>query len=222
MFSDQNVRDMKKAVLLVFTIIAAFPLCAQKKGFHQGAYVNAQGDTVRGYIYLPGGSQSLKFKKAPDDTDVADVQVDSLKSLVVDKGTYLVWFGRRSVTWLDQIEQEIKNVDSFRTEMIMLKPVYAGSKYSLYEYKDETERFFIGYAGVVEELQMTFRKLSEKEYRDRSLLFNRPKYTVFATYRSQIITILGGSVSEYEKYTIDHTEYNQQHLKRLLKEMEGW
>lgn len=213
---------MKKPVLLIFFFIYTSSLFAQKKGFHQGAYVNVQGDTVRGYIYLPGGGQSLKFKRTPDDTGVANVQVDSLKSLVVDRGSYVVWFGKRSVTWLDQIEQEIKNVDSFRTEMILLKPVYEGAKYSLYEYKDETERFFIGYAGVVEELQMTFRKLSEKEYRDRTLLFNRPKYTIFATYRSQIISILGGSVSEYEKYTIDHTEYNQQHLKKLLKEMEAW
>ncbi|WP_336516542.1 hypothetical protein [Pollutibacter soli] len=213
---------MKKAVFLFFIIVTALSLFAQKKGFHHGAYVTAQGDTVRGFIYLPGNSQSLKFKREQDDTEIADVQVDSLKSLMVNNGVYLLWYGKRSVTWLDPFEQEIRNADSFRTEMIMLKPVYEGNRYSLYQYRDETDRFFIGYAGVVEELKMTFAKLSEKEYRDRSLLFNRPRYSVFATYRSQIISILGGRVSEYEKYMIEHTEYNELHLKRLLKEMEGW
>ena len=212
---------MRKAAVLITMVFFFFSLCAQKKGFHQGAYVTNHGDTIKGFIHLPETGQSLKYKKAKTSTETSDVPLDDLKSLVVNKGSYLVWYGKRSVTWLDPIELEIKNVDSFRTEMIMLKPVYEGSRYSLYEYKDETERYFIGYAGIVEELKMNYRKLSEKEYREKSLLFSRPNYSVFAIYRQQIIEVLG-DVTEFEKDMINHTEYNQQHLKKLILEMEKW
>ncbi len=213
---------MRKAVMLFIVGFFSFSLCAQKKGFHQGAYVTNHGDTMRGYIYLPETGESLKFKKVPASADISDVPVGDLKSLLVNNSSYLIWYGKRSVTWLDPIELDIKNVDSFRTELIMLRPVFEGSRYSLYIYQDETDRFFIGYAGVVEELQMTYRKLSDKEYRDRSLLFSRPNYSVYAWYRFQIIAILGGTVTDYERELIDHTDYNQQHLKKLIMEMEKW
>jgi len=212
---------MRKSLVLIITVFFFFSVCAQKKGFHKGAYVTNYGDTIKGYIYLPENSQSLKFKKDQESKDISDIPIEDLKSLVVNKGSYLIWYGKRSVTWLDPIELEIKNVDSFRTELIMLKPVYEGSRYSLYEHKDETERFFIGYAGVVEELQMTYHKFSEKEYRDKSLMFSRPNYTIYALYRQQLIGVLG-DVTEYEKEQIFHTEYNQQHLKKLIMEMEKW
>ncbi len=213
---------MLRAFLLFISIIFFFSVSAQKKGFQQGSYVTNLGDTMRGYIYLPESGQSLQYKKLQSAREITDVPIDDLKTLVVNNNSYRLWYGRRSVTWLDPIEMEIKNVDSFRTEVLMLKPVYEGSKYSLYEYIDETERFFIGYAGVVEELEMTYRKRSEKEYRDMSLMFNRPRYSVYAIYRLQLMEILGGKVTEYERYQIDHTEYNVQHLKKLIREMETW
>ena len=213
---------MLKAALFFIMIFLFFSLSAQKKGFQQGSYITHLGDTMRGYIYLPDSSPSLKFKKAVTSPDTADVPVEDLKAVVVNNSSYRLWYGTRNITWLDPVELDVMYPDSFRTESILLKPVYEGSKYSLYEHKDETDRYFIGYAGIVEELQMTYRKLSGKEYRDKSLMFNRPKYSVYAIYRLQIIDILRGNVSEYERDVIEHTEYNQQHLKKLIKEMETW
>jgi hypothetical protein len=213
---------MRKVILLMIVVFFCSLLSAQKKGFQPGSYITHHGDTMRGYIYLPENSPSLRFIKAPAAQDTTDIPVDDLKALVVNNSSYRLWYGTRCVTWLDPIELDVMYPDSFRTELIMVKPIYEGSKFSLYEYKDETDRYFIGYAGVVEELQMTYRKLSGREYRNKSLMFNQPKYSVYAIFRWQIMDILGGTVSDYERSVINQTEYNSYNLKKLIKEMETW
>lgn len=213
---------MRKTLTAICLVFFCLFVQAQKKSFRQGAYITNQGDTMRGYIFLPETGTSLKFKTTRADAEPVDVPIDELKSLEIKDGSYLLWYGKRSVAWLDPFDLEIMNVDSFRTEIIMLKPVYEGEKYSLYAYTDETERFFIGYAGTIEELRMGYRQLSEMEHKRRSLYFMRPSYTVYLAYRDQITRILGGKVSYDERKLINHTEYNQQHLKRLIREMEKW
>lgn len=213
---------MRKTLLTICLIYVGLFVYAQKKTFRQGAYVTNRGDTMWGYIYLPETGNSLKFKTTRDGAEPVDVPIEELRSLEINSRSYLIWYGTRSVTWLDPFDLEVMNADSFRTEIIMLRPVYEGEKYSLYEYTDETERFFIGYAGTIEELRMNYRKLSELEHKRRSLYFMRPSYSVFASYRDQIRGILGGKVSDDERKLINHTEYNQQHLKKLIREMEKW
>ncbi|WP_336516546.1 hypothetical protein [Pollutibacter soli] len=213
---------MRKTVFIFCLVFSCLLTHAQKKSFRQGAYVTNQGDTMWGYIFLPETGSSLKFKTTQNGAQPVDVPIEDLKSLQIKDGSYLIWYGKRSVSWLDPFELEVMNADSFRTEIIMLRPVYEGPKYSLYEYRDETERFFIGYGGIIEELRMNYRKLSESEHKRRSLYFMRPSYTVFAVYRDQITRILGGDVSSDERKLINHTDYNLQHLKKLIREMENW
>lgn len=209
---------MRTVIAIAVLILLNFKTQAQKEEYFQGMFISKRGDTAKGMIAVVNKGAGFKFKS--EQEGFKDIQLDSVSQVIVNNNRYTTWFGKRNVIWLDPIEHEVKNVDSFRTELIPLKLQHEGTKYSLYSYHDETERFFIGYDGKIEELLMYYQVLSEKHYRDNSLLFSRPRYTSFFVFRDQVVAILGGKVSNRQRNQIFNTDYNLQHMKRMIKRID--
>ncbi len=212
---------MKALLIFLCFISPAITLSAQDGDFKSGSYVDHRGDSVKGYISWKGqGDSILKFKRDLQTLQYATVPCDSTKSIHLEGDSYTFWYGKRSMTMLDPFEFRILNIDSFATANIPLKLLFAGKRFSLYNYRDITDHFFIGYDGKIEELIIRFRYLTAQEHAGNFLLIHQPEYTIFPVYRDQILAIMKNQVSNKQRSILQTTEYTSHNLIRLFKALD--
>lgn len=211
---------MKAFITLFFLFTVKATCFAQKDNYVAGGYVTLQGDSVKGAVSVLPNTRLFRFKSESPGHESGIISIDTIKSIQAGKENYAVWYGTRTVTYVDPIEMDIKNIDSSRTEYLLLRQEYSGKKFQLYSYTDETDRFFIGYDGKLEELLMKYRYFTAREYDDNMILPNMPKYTSMPIFRDQTIAIMAGVVTGKQRQLINTTQYNRHNLSRMLKALE--
>ncbi len=186
------------------------------QNFRAGYYINLQGDTSRGFTSGPDKSATFDFyfKSTPEAT-AEKIPFASCRLLCWGDQVFTGWYGRRNMSYVNRIDQNVVNIDSGITGMIPLRLVYAGKKTSLYHFKDETDHFFIVIADTLQELLIRYTVATDWERLQHHI--NPPTYFINPIFRNQLLMIFGNEVSERQMIWIDATEYTESSLKKFIK-----
>lgn len=190
---------------------------SQTNGFVAGYYINQKGDTVAGFGYLKADEIPVffRFKRQLSDDVFSNISYDSCKLLYLADEVYVIWNGKRSMTYVDKYDFTIKNIDSTVKSFIPLKLIYKGSPLSLYHFHDVKDHFFLGDGEAIEELAISYRYLTDWE--KRLHVRNTPAYFISPFFRNQIISKFESGLSRKQMNILENTDYKKNSLIKLFK-----
>lgn len=206
--------------IFLLLIIACISTSCIGQSFKRGFYVNQNGDTTTGLVTTlsNGPLFSFSFKKHKDSTPV-DIPFASCKSFCIGKKSFISWYGRRNMCYLDKVDQALINIDSGVTGTIPLRQVYKGKKTTLYHFKDQTEHFFIAANDTIQELLILYSYRSDQNWESFTRKINSPTYNVNPVYKTQLTAILDDDSKEFRVW-IDATEFNETELKQIVQKFD--
>ncbi|MES2647777.1 MAG: hypothetical protein V4717_12920 [Bacteroidota bacterium] len=185
-----------------------------------GFYIGNNGDTVNGFFQVKDYNLPtiIKFKKDLLQEEGTWLSVDTCKALVVNQEAYVVWYGKRGMCYINQMDLNLVNIDSFRTERIPLKLIYHGNALSLYLYHDVTDHFFVGTGEAIHELSISYRYLTDWE----KLRFRvkPPTYLITPTFHSQLIDLMGETLTNKQSHLIEVSQYDSYSLMKLFRKLD--
>lgn len=204
------------ALFSFFVCITTSLYCQDLK---EGYYINTNGDTIKGYITAPGNAPGFSFHfKNKFDTNTSSIPFMLCKGLRYGEQEFITWYGKRSMSYVDKIDQSVVNIDSGITGLIPLRLVFKGNRTSLYHFKDKTDHFFISMADSVQELIILYRPSTEWERKPFPV--NPPTYIVNPAFRNQLMMLMGDGITDKQVSWIGGTEYEETSLKKFLKKFD--
>lgn len=212
------MRKKSTSILLLLLTGCLLNLYAQQNDFVKGWYITQQNDTLKGFVATEKKENftSFYFKPAAKGV-VTEIPVMQVKMLNMDDQVYKIWFGKRNMEYIDRVDLSlIRNDGVFFSDTIVLKCIYAGQYFYLYNYKDEKDHYFIETRDYIDELLITYDYLTYWERLSmRSYQF--PAYWVHNTYKSQIIAMFGEKLDRRTNALLDRTELSKNSLLRLCR-----
>ena len=150
---------------------------------------------------------SFKFKRQLSDMVVSNISYDSCKLLNLADEEYVIWNGKRNMTYIDENDFTIKNIDSNAKSFIPLKLLYKGSRLSLYHFHDVKDHFFVGDGKSIEELAIGYRYITDWE--KRLYVRNTPTYFISPFFRNQIISKFENRLTRKQMNILENTDYKK-------------
>jgi hypothetical protein len=198
-------------------IIALNNCSATGEEYLSGFYINLSGDTINGYFHARDlhVNNRFTFKNHPGEMEARVLSFDSCKHISVNSEMYTSWYGKRGMCYISQPDLYLSNIDSFRTEWIPLKLLYKGKVLSLYKYHDESDHFFVEKSGKIEELLIAYRYLTDWEKVQQRL--THKTYFIYYFFRTQIINMVGESISNRQLHQAEIAQYDATSLTSLFR-----
>ncbi len=190
---------------------------ANSQSFKRGYYINANGDTIKGFVTSLSNGPDFSFSfKATEDSNSIVVPFSTCKVFCIENNSFLKWHGKRSMSYIDKLDQSLVNIDSGITATIPLKQIFKGKQTTLYHFEDQTNHFFIAAEDTIIELLIFYTYSKGWDlYRKRP---STPTYDVHAVFRFQLAGLLGDD--ERKKNWIEATEFDESSLKKLLQKFD--
>lgn len=208
-------------LLLISGILINMPGFSQKKKFSPASYITQNGDTVNGYLYIKNKKtfSSFSFKDQLDDAKEYTVLLDTCKSVSSEKVNFMNCLVTRSMTYIDRLQYDIRNVDSFITASIPLRLLYKGRQLSLYYYYDVKDHFFVYDQEKMQELMIRYRYPTQFENL-QNINVQAAKYYINPIYRDQIATMVNNQLTWSQAYALYTAEYEELPLIKVFKSLD--
>lgn len=194
---------MRNYVLFVFTLFLGVIVKAQNGDLEKGYFITNSEDTVKCFIKWKKNfdCDELVYYKTALTDKYTFISVSDLNSIYNEERKKLNLIVKMKVyyEYVDPIDRNLIFDDSVRTGSFPLRPVFTGDSLSLFVFHDKTDYFFIYHDGVVEQLLMQYRYLTDAEKLPH---VNRiyPAYYSAQTWKTQLYT--------YCNFTNDKKLYN--------------
>lgn len=200
--------------IFLFTVIS---ITSFGQSFKRGYYVNADGDTIKGLATSLSNGPEYSFSFKPDeDSNSTIILFSACRVFCIENNSFLKWHGKRSMSYIDKVDQSLVNIDSGITATIPLKQIFKGKQTTLYHFEDQTNHFFISAEDTIMELLIFYTYSKGWDlYRKRP---STPTYDVHAVFRFQLAGLLGDD--EKKKNWIEATEFDEKSLKKLLQKFD--
>lgn len=214
---------MRIFILFLCIALSSITAFSQKGKFNPGFYISQKGDTINGLIALnfKSAESFFNFKSQTEETNFKPISLDTCKMVSVGKESFVSWFGPRGMTYIDKFEFTIVNPDSTIIARIPLRQLYQGKRISLYYFRDIMDHFFIGKGGIIQELAVKFRNVTDFEKLQFMYQRNPPTYFSIPVYRDQIRDLIADKLSRAKNDLVESTEFDKRSLMKLFKKLDA-
>ncbi|WP_259069023.1 PorT family protein [Mucilaginibacter sp. X4EP1] len=203
----------------LFLVLFLLPLFSLAQSNYKAGYVvNAEGDTVRGFINYKQWDQNpgkIKFKSSVSAADAKTFTVKDIAAFAISGyENYQRFAVSVSNGPLDINKMESTLDTTFHTDTVFLRVCASGKKLTLYSFTDKIkQRFYYLENGGAQPLELTFQAhLNEKQ--------NTVEY--IRLYKSELTDIAQKlKVAQKVLYDISKIEYTEPELIKIMVEING-